>query len=146
MATPVRLVDEVTLLHGQPPGGRATGALHVGVLAHAYHRSDVSALQHVEIVPRVVRPVDQHLGDAAVQSLRGLLFIFFVALLLRVRLLNRAREAGQLARRSVDDILFELSKIRAVSTGGRWMLTEVPKNARTALEKMGVPVGVSTQL
>lgn len=79
-------------------------------------------------------------------SLRGLLFIFFVALLLRVQLLNRAREAGLLARQSVDDILFELSKVRAVSTGGRWMLTEVPKKARVSLEKLkiAVPVGVST--
>ena len=79
-------------------------------------------------------------------SLRGLLFIFFVALLLRVQLLNRAREAGLLARQSVDDILFELSKVRAVSTGGRWMLTEMPKKARVSLEKLKipVPVGVST--
>jgi len=79
-------------------------------------------------------------------SLRGLLFIFFVALLLRVHLLNRAREAGLLARQSVDDILFEMAKVRAVSTGGRWMLTEVPKKARVSLEKLKipVPVGVST--
>ena len=75
-------------------------------------------------------------------SLRGLLFIFFVALLLRMHLLNRAREAGLLARQSVDDILFEMAKLRAVSTGGRWMLTEVPKKARTALEKMRIPVPV----
>ncbi|MFA5312428.1 MAG: hypothetical protein WC375_03790, partial [Methanomassiliicoccales archaeon] len=79
-------------------------------------------------------------------SLRGLLFIFFVALLLRVHLLNRARDAGLLARQSVDDIMFEMSKVRAVSTGGRWMLTEVMKGARVQLEKMRVPVpvGVST--
>jgi transposase len=79
-------------------------------------------------------------------SLRGLLFIFFVALLLRVQLLNRAREAGLLARQSVDDILAELGRVRAVSTGGRWMLTEVPKKARVALQKLRipVPVGVST--
>jgi len=79
-------------------------------------------------------------------SLRGLLFIFFVALLIRMHLLNRAREAGLLARQSVDDIIFELSKLRAVSTGGRWMLTEVTKKVRTPLEKLKipVPVGVST--
>ena len=75
-------------------------------------------------------------------SLRGLPFTFFVALLLRMHLLNRAREAGLLAHRSVDDILFEMSKIRVVSTRGRWMLTEVPKKARTALEKLRVPVPV----
>jgi len=33
-----------------------------------------------------------------------------------------------------------------VSTGDSWMLTEIPKKARTALEDMriAVPVGVST--
>lgn len=69
-------------------------------------------------------------------SLRDLLFISFVALFIRVRLLNRDREAGPLARRSVDDILFELLKVRAVITGWRWILIELPKDARTALEKM----------
>lgn len=78
-------------------------------------------------------------------SLRGLLFIFFVALLIRVQLLNRAREAGLLAHQSVDDIMFEMSKVRAVSTGGRWMLTEVTKNARTPLEKMRIPVPVGVK-
>lgn len=79
-------------------------------------------------------------------SLRGLLFVFFVALVLLARLLRRAREAGLLARRSVGDILFEMGKIRAVAGGDRWMLTEVPKKARTVLEKLGigVPVGIST--
>jgi len=83
-----------------------------------------------------------------VRSLRGLLFIFFVALLLRSQLLRRVSETGLLARQSVDDVLFEMSKVRAVSCGDRWMLTEVPKKARTALEKMkiAVPVGVSTWL
>jgi transposase len=75
-------------------------------------------------------------------SLRGLLFIFFVALLIRVHLMNRAREAGLLARQSVDDILFEMSKLRAVSTGGRWMLTEVTKRVRTPLERLKIPVPV----
>jgi len=80
------------------------------------------------------------------ESLRGLLFVFFVALLLRSQLLRKAGEAGLLTRHSVEDILLEMSKIRAVECGDRWLLTEVPKKARTILEKLkiGVPVGVST--
>jgi hypothetical protein len=37
-----------------------------------------------------------------------------------------------------------MGKIRAVATGDRWMLTEVPKKARMILEKLGigVPVGI----
>ena len=66
-------------------------------------------------------------------SLRGLLFIFFVALLLRAQLLNRVREAGLFARQSVDDIIFDMSKIRAVARGDRRMLTEIQKKARASL-------------
>ncbi len=80
------------------------------------------------------------------KSLRGLLFIFFVALLLRSQLLRKAGEAGLLAKQSIDDIMCEMGKIRAVRCGDAWLLTEVPKKARTALEKMRipVPVGVTT--
>jgi len=80
------------------------------------------------------------------ETLRGLLLVFFIALLLRSRLLRKAGEAGLLTRHSIEDILLEMSKIRAVECGERWLLTEVPRKARTILEKLkiGVPVGVST--
>jgi transposase len=76
------------------------------------------------------------------KSLRGLLFIFFVALLVRTQLLHKAGAAGLLSKQSVDDILSEMGKIRAVQCGDNWLLTEVPKKARTALEKMRIPVPV----
>lgn len=81
-------------------------------------------------------------------SLRDLLFIFFVALLLRIHLLTKAGEAGRLDRQSVDDILIAMAKTRAVTTDDRWMLTEVQKKVQTASEKMksAVPVEVSTWL
>jgi hypothetical protein len=75
-------------------------------------------------------------------SLRGLLFIFFIALLLRSRLLRKAGEAGLLGKQSIDDVMCEIGKTRAVRCGDAWLLTEVPKKARTALEKMRIPVPV----
>ena len=47
-----------------------------------------------------------------------------------------------LEKSSIEEILMELAKIRAVKVGGRWRLTEISKKQRTILEKMeiGVPV------
>ena len=43
---------------------------------------------------------------------------------------------------SIEEILMELAKIRAVKVGGKWRLTEISKKQRMILEKMeiGVPV------
>ncbi len=77
-----------------------------------------------------------------VETLQGLLFIFFISLILRAILLRRAREAKLLDKNSIEEILMELSKLRAVKVGGKWRLTEVSKKQRMILEKMeiGVPV------
>jgi len=48
-----------------------------------------------------------------------LLSILFVSLIIRSLLLQRAREAGLLKRHSVEDILLEMGKLRAVRSGGR---------------------------
>lgn len=80
------------------------------------------------------------------ETLRGLLFIFYVSLVIRSQLLNRASKANLLKKSSVDDIIFEMSKIRAVQTGDKWLLTEIPKKCRIMLEKLeiSVPVVVRT--
>jgi transposase len=62
-----------------------------------------------------------------VETLQGLLFIFFISLILRAILLRRAREAKLLDKSSIEEILMELSKLRAVKVGGKWRLTEVSK-------------------
>jgi len=49
----------------------------------------------------------------------GLLSILFISLIIRSLLLQRAREAGLLNRHSVEDILLEMGKLRAVRRGGR---------------------------
>jgi len=77
-----------------------------------------------------------------IETLHGLLFIFFISLILRAILLRRARDVGLLDKKSIEEILMEMAKIRAVKVGGKWRLTEISKKQRTILEKMkiGIPV------
>jgi len=76
------------------------------------------------------------------ETLKGLLFIFYVSLVIRTHLLNRGRESGLLGKQSVEDILLELGKLRADHIGGTWRLAEVSKKQRTILEKMGISIPV----
>jgi transposase len=80
-----------------------------------------------------------------IEKLQGLLFIFFISLILRAILLRRARDAELLDKNSIEDILMELAKLRAVKVGGKWRLTEISKKQRMILEKMkiGIPVEAS---
>ena len=81
-----------------------------------------------------------------VETLQGLLFVFFISLILRAILLRRAREAKLLDKKSIEEILMELAKLRAVKVGGKWRLTEISKKQRTILEKMGIGIPVDANL
>jgi hypothetical protein len=48
--------------------------------------------------------------------------------------------------KSIEDILMELTKLRAVKVGGKWRLTEISKKQRTILEKMKIGVSIDTNL
>ena len=80
-----------------------------------------------------------------IETLQGLLFIFFISLILRALLLRRARDAQMLDKSSIEEIFMELAKLRAVKVGGKWRLTEISKKQRTLFEKLkiGVPVEAS---
>jgi transposase len=75
-------------------------------------------------------------------TLRGLLFIFFISLVIRSLLLQKARDAELLGKNSIDDILLDLAKLRAVKIGGVWKLTEITKKERIVLEKMGISIPI----
>ena len=81
-----------------------------------------------------------------IETLQGLLFIFFISLILRAILLQRAREAELLDKKSIEDILMELAKLRAVKVGGKWRLTEISKKQRTILEKMKIGIPIEANL
>ena len=80
-----------------------------------------------------------------IETLQGLLFVFFISLILRALLLRRARDAQMLDKSSIEEIFMELAKLRAVKVGGKWRLTEISKKQRTLFEKLkiGVPVEAS---
>jgi transposase len=75
-------------------------------------------------------------------TLKGLLFIFFISLVIRSLLLQKARNAGLLGKNSIDDILLDLAKLRAVKIGSAWKLTEITKKERIVLEKMGISIPI----
>jgi len=81
-----------------------------------------------------------------IETLQGLLFIFFVSLIMRAILLRKARDAELLDKKSIEEILLELAKLRAVKVGGKWRLTEISKKQRTILEKMKIGIPVEANL
>jgi len=81
-----------------------------------------------------------------IETLQGLLFIFFISLILRAILLRRAREAELLDKKSIEEILMELAKLRAVKVGGKWKLTEISKKQRMIMEKMNIEIPVDASL
>lgn len=81
-----------------------------------------------------------------IETLQGLLFIFFISLILRAILLRRARAAELLDKKSIEEILMELAKLRAVKVGGKWRLTEISKKQRTILEKMKIGIPIEANL
>jgi transposase len=80
-----------------------------------------------------------------IETLQGLMFVFFISLILRALLLKKARDAELLDKCSIEEIFMELAKLRAVKVGGKWRLTEISKKQRTLFEKLkiGVPVEAS---
>ena len=81
-----------------------------------------------------------------VETLKGLLFIFFISLVLRAVLLRWARDAKLLEKSSIEEILMELAKLRAVKVGGKWRLTEITKKQRTIFEKMEISIPVEASM
>jgi len=85
--------------------------------------------QELEVMPMRVRKQE---------TLMGLLFVFFISLIIRTHLMNRARDARLLEKQSVSDILLEMSKLRAVHIGGKWRLSEITRKQRTILEALEI--------
>ena len=81
-----------------------------------------------------------------IETLQGLLFIFFISLILRAILLRRARDAGLLDKNSIEDILMELAKLRAVKVGGKWRMTEISRIQRTTFEKFKIGIPAESNL
>lgn len=80
------------------------------------------------------------------ETLTGIVFVYFVTMVMRSLLLQRAMKAKLLNKASLEDIVLELTKLRVVQIGSSLKLTEVTKRQRTILEKMNIAVPVAPSL
>ena len=65
---------------------------------------------------------------------------------MRATLLRKARDAELLDKKSIEEILLEPAKLRAVKVGDKWRLTEISKKQRTILEKINIGIPVEANL
>lgn len=84
-----------------------------------------------------------HSGDAPQREERvfdeGVLFVTFISLILRMRLLKWMKETGLMEDYTLDGMLLELSKIKKIKlANGETIVTELSKRQRTILEKLGL--------
>ena len=80
------------------------------------------------------------------ETLAGLVFVYFVGMVVRSLLLQRALAANLLDKSSLEDLILEMTKLRVILTGSSLKFSEVTKKHRTILEKMGVAVPVKPNL
>jgi transposase len=74
------------------------------------------------------------------ETLLGLLFVNFLALIVKNQILRLMRESKLIDKMSVEEVFLELSKLRAVKLDKEWRLTEITKTQRTIMEKMGMSI------
>ncbi len=72
-------------------------------------------------------------------TLRGLLFISFLSLILKMRLMKLMKECGLSERYGVISLLLELSKLKMIElTDGERILTEQTKKQKEILSKLNL--------
>jgi transposase len=72
-------------------------------------------------------------------TLKGYLFITFISLILRMRLLKRMKDTGLLNHYTLEGMLLELAKIKKIRLANEEIITtEISKRQRTILEALGL--------
>ncbi|KUG21237.1 transposase (is4) [hydrocarbon metagenome] len=72
-------------------------------------------------------------------TLKGYLFVVFLSLILRMRLLKRMKDTGLLEDYTLEGLLLELAKIKKIRlANGEVITTEISKKQRTILEALGL--------
>ncbi len=70
-------------------------------------------------------------------TIRGLLFVDYLSLVVRMRLINQMRENGLLKSYTVEKLLLELEKIKKIQlSNGDIIVTEVTKKQNDILDKL----------
>ncbi len=82
-------------------------------------------------------PLRAHKSDVV----RGMIFVTFLALVLRTRLMAKMKKTGVVKYYSIPALLLELSKIRRIElSDGMFYTTEITKKQRYILERMEVNI------
>jgi len=72
-------------------------------------------------------------------TMKGFLFVTFISLILRMKLLKQMMDAGLLEDYTLDGLLLELSKIKKIRlVTGETVTTEISKKQRTILDALGL--------
>ena len=72
-------------------------------------------------------------------TMKGFLFVTFISLILRMKLLKQMKDAGLLEDYTLDGLLLELSKIKKIRlVTGETITTEISKKQRTFLDALGL--------
>ncbi len=73
------------------------------------------------------------------KTTRGFIFIAFLSLIIRTRLMNMMRDAGLLNKYSVELLLLQLEKLRKITlANGEIIVTEMTKEQREILQALGL--------
>ena len=72
-------------------------------------------------------------------TIRGLLFVNYLSLVVRMRLINKMRDAGLLKNYTVEKLLLELEKIKKIQlANGDIVVTEVTKKQNDIPNKLNL--------
>jgi len=72
-------------------------------------------------------------------TLRGLIFVFFIALILRMRVVKLMQEKGLTSRYNLEGMLLELEKIKKIElSDGEILTSELTKKQKEILDKLGL--------
>ncbi|WP_449405513.1 IS1634 family transposase [Methanofollis tationis] len=72
-------------------------------------------------------------------SMKGFLFVTFISLILRMRLLKWMKETGLMEDYTLEGMLLELAKIKKIKlANGEIMVTEISRRQRAILERLGL--------
>lgn len=74
------------------------------------------------------------------ESVEGMMYVEFIALILRTILLNRMREKDLLKDLWIPDIINEMNKLKIVNIGNVWKISELTKKQKDLLKKLEVEI------
>ncbi|AGN26519.1 hypothetical protein A3207_08285 [Candidatus Methanomassiliicoccus intestinalis] len=129
-----QLVDEYIKRHGIAILLTTSNDSWDVVLSRYRHRND--AEEEFRMLKSSMEGGIKHLSSR--ESVEGMLYIEFIALILRTILLNKMREENMLQNIWIPDVINEMSKLKIGNIGNIWRLNELTKKEKELLKKLSV--------